>query len=212
MKTLRLPGGISVSFSGLGDEAAYHRAMDLLGVAMTPFKMISDLLNLILIVKRALESAIDIPTDPTEFIARFKDVTSLATKLASYIPQLAFPIMIRDCLVLLNELINSVRTKILQIQMIIAKRESVDLKVSLDPNLEVISIQIGVQQAGAMTELEEMLQPITLMTSIITSLSEIIGMKIPIPAVSMSDNLEDVDQQLQELQDYLTGFIAYMGG
>jgi len=203
MKTIRIPGGMSVSFSGLDGSEAYHRAMDQVAALTAPLKAVLDLLTFALGIKRVLEAAPAIPVDPAEFVSRLREITVNATRLLSLLPQVSVPVLVRDMCAVLIDLIQIIRDEIAAVVAIAERKAEVEAAVSLDPNLEAVVVEIEAQETEAKAGLAEMLEPLLLVGEIIDTFLELIGARpLGLSAAGVED-LEALDSALVFLQDEL---------
>ncbi|MDO8941954.1 MAG: hypothetical protein Q7U75_02155 [Desulfobacterales bacterium] len=205
MKTIRIPGGLSVSFSGLDGSEAYHRAMDQVGATTAPLKAVLDILTFALGIKRVLESAPAIPLDPTEFISRLREITVNATRLLSLLPQVSVPVLVRDTCSVLIDLVQLIRDEVAAVQAIVARKTAVEAAVVLDPNLSAVVVTISAQEAQARAGLAEMMEPLVLVVSIVDTFLELIGVAPLGITAEVADDLAAVDTALAVIQDALRG-------
>lgn len=200
MKTIRLPGGLSVGFSGLSGVEAYHRAMDQVGAVTAPLKAVLDLLTFALGIKRVLEAAPAIPLDPAEFVSRLREITVNATRLLSLLPQLSVPVLVRDVCSVLVDLIQLIRDEIAAVQELAEKKAEVEAAVAIDPALASVVVMISEQEDTAKEGLAEMLEPLVLVAAIIDTFLELIGATPLGVSAEMVENLEDLDALLVGIQ------------
>jgi hypothetical protein len=168
---------------------------------MAPFKMLLDVLKMVLLVKETL-------ADPTKINA----VIAQATKMLLYLPQAAVPLMLKGLMQVFIDLINVVVAKISEIQRLIKQEADISVAIYLDPNLLAVKTKVSVQVQNAKTELAEMLEPITIVFDIVGTFCEIIGVKSPVPIDTMTEDLEILKQNLYDMQAEIRGFVEYMGG
>lgn len=203
MKTIRLPGGLSVGFSGLEGVEAYHRAMDQVGAVTAPLKAVLDILTFALGIKRVLESAPAIPVDPAEFVSRLREITVNATRLLSLLPQVSVPVLVRDMCSVLVDLIQLVRDEIANTQELGRKKAEVEAAVAIDPALESVVLMIEGQEDAAKEGLAEMLEPLILVGAIIDTFLELVGAKPLGLSAELVEDLGALDSLLVFLQEEL---------
>lgn len=203
MKTIRLPGGLSVGFSGLEGVEAYHRAMDQVGAVTAPLKAVLDILTFALGIKRVLESAPAIPVDPAEFVSRLREITVNATRLLSLLPQVSVPVLVRDMCSVLVDLIQLVRDEIANAQELGRKKAEVEAAVAIDPALESVVLMIEGQEDAAKEGLAEMLEPLILVGAIIDTFLELVGAKPLGLSAELVEDLGALDSLLVFLQEEL---------
>lgn len=206
MKTIRLPGGLSVSLSGLDSTEAYHRAMDQLGAVTAPLKAVLDILTFALGIKRVLEAAPAIPVDPAEFVSRLREITVNATRLLQLLPQVSVPVLIQDMCSAVIDLIQLLRDEVAALEELVERKTTVEASVELDPALEDVVVLLSAQEAEAKAGLAEMLEPLVLVGSIIDAFLELIGLQPLGLSAAMVDDLEVLDETLASLQEALRRF------
>lgn len=206
MKTIRLPGGLSVSLSGLDSTEAYHRAMDQLGAVTAPLKAVLDILTFALGIKRVLEAAPAIPVDPAEFVSRLREITVNATRLLQLLPQVSVPVLIQDMCSAVIDLIQLLRDEVAALEELVERKTTVEASVELDPALEDVVVLLSAQEAEAKAGLAEMLEPLVLVGSIIDVFLELIGLQPLGLSAAMVDDLEVLDGTLASLQEALRRF------
>ena len=203
MKTVRIPGGLSVAFSGLESKEAYHRAMDSVSAVTGPLKTVLDVLSLAVGIKRVLEAAPGIPGDPSEFISRLRSITALSTQLAGAIPQFSVPVLLRDLSLLLVDLIQMIRDEIASVMAIATKKQEVQAYVAVDPALSQIVLQIEAQQTTAAAGVAAMMEPLALVLQIVDVFMELIGQRPLGASAAFTDSLSVLDAFLEGLQGQL---------
>lgn len=207
MKTIQLPGGMQISISGLSNTEAYHRAMDQIGAATAPLKAVLDILTLALGIKRTLEAASDIPTDPSEFLSRLREITITATKLLRLLPQVSVPVLVQDICGVLVDLIQIIRDEIADINELMQRKRNVEAAIELDPALQNVALQITVQEEKAKEGLAEMLEPLAVVGAIIDTFLELISQRPLGLSAAMSNDLNSLDAALEQIQDILRGIV-----
>lgn len=203
MKTIRLPGGLSVSLSGLDSTEAYHRAMDQVGAVTAPLKAVLDILTFALGIKRVLEAAPAIPVDPAEFVSRLREITVNATRLLSLLPQVSVPVLLHDVCSAVIDLIQLIRDEVAAVMELAERKAEVEAAVALDPALTDVVVLITAQETQAKAGLAEMLEPLVLVGSIIDAFLELIGLQPLGLSAAVVDDLEALDGLLAGLQDEL---------
>jgi hypothetical protein len=207
---ITVPGGIAIGFSGLNSEESYFRAMNNIQTITAPFKLVLNFLELFQKLRDALTS-INL-SDLGDFFDLLNSFIGSLSQLTKYIPQLSVPIMIIDILKLVERLIILIEDKMNEIETTINKKQSVENKLSLDPNLQVIIDNIEIQISQKKEKLNEMMQPIVDVISIVQGFCDLIGIQVFDFSTEDNNSLEEIKIIIEELKTSIRFLLEKLGG
>jgi hypothetical protein len=205
---LRLPGGVNLTLADIEGEAGYNRIGDMIQTALSPFKIVFDLINIVIQIKTTLTKATDIPSDPSSFLDEMIKLTGMISQLSQYIPQLRVPLMVKDSLLILINMLDVMLVKIASLNSILAKKASIEVKVALDANLQMVADIVQAQYDTEFETLKKMFEPIEAILLILDILGQLIAIKIQIPDIEDTDSLSEIENIISELKTYLERLYA----
>jgi len=195
--------GIAVQFSDIDTQEGYKRVSDAIQSLLSPFKPALDLINIAIQIREVLEAAVDIPTDPAEFLSRLADLTAMITALGQYIPQLTVPYIVKDGLDVAIAMTTDLESKLETMEAILTKKAGIEAKVPLDEALQDVADLVQEQYDEQVAELQKMLEPIEAILAILNVFGSLIGFQVSVAVPIDTTSLEVIRQSIEDLNEAL---------
>jgi len=201
--TIVFPGGVSVEFSGLDTREAYYRTMNTLSIAMSPFKLVLDIVDLFLELQRVLEEVTGIVTDPSDFLEALQKLVRKISLIGQYIPQASVPVMINGILNTAILLLDLLDEQLDIIESVEIKIDELDAVIDLDPEgLAPVKVVLETQQADQQEEFESMVDPLNALLELVNFFLSIIRVSYTFPVIS-GGSVEELRAAIDTLRNFL---------
>lgn len=200
---VQFPGGAKINaFLTNLYATEFEVAQDLLGkvsVLLVPFKVLFDIIEVVLAVKRILDAVPNVVTKPQELVKELKAAGKLFVNLATLLPQLSLPILLGHICDLLDMLLTGF---IAECEACIAKENDIraieyDIADKISPMTQILDCARRINQQRLCAVVEGM-APVMMLIEALNKLLELLGFKPLPPLADLSNDMFGFRAQLDK--------------
>jgi hypothetical protein len=203
--SITLPGGAQlVAMAGLdtGDLSAIVRGvLSMVNTALVPLTPIFNIIDTVIAIKDCIMAVPSVPINPQALVDAIEKLVESIAKLASIIPQVSVPLMVRDIINVIILALTALKTELSTLIVQSLRIDGSTQKAALPGNEALAAVLdcARAAQEATMENLGKSMEPLNRMINLINALLDIAQVPKDVRLPSLDDLGDDAEAALDVL-------------